>query len=102
VIHAVAHQVAVALLDDVADMDADTEFDALVGRALGVPLYETVLHLDCAADGVHGATKFDDAPVAGALDDAAVMHSDGRVDQIAAKGPKPCENAIFVRVTGSS
>jgi hypothetical protein len=31
-IDAVAHQIAVALLDDVAQMDADTEFDALVGR----------------------------------------------------------------------
>ena len=26
-----------------------------------------------------------------------MMHGDGWVDQIAAKGPKPCEDAIFVR-----
>ena len=32
-IDAVAHQVAVALLDDVAKVDADAKFDALVGRA---------------------------------------------------------------------
>jgi hypothetical protein len=25
-----------------------------------------------------------------------MMHRDGRVDQIAPKGPKPCEDAIFV------
>ena len=37
-IDAIAHQIAVALLDDVADMDADAEFNALVGRDLGVAL----------------------------------------------------------------
>ena len=31
-IDAVAHQVAVAILDHVAEMDADPKFDALVGR----------------------------------------------------------------------
>ena len=41
--------------------------------------------------------EFDDAAVAGALDDAAVMHRDGRVDQVAAKGPKASEDSIFIR-----
>ena len=31
-VDAVAHQIAVALLDDVAEMDADAELDALLGR----------------------------------------------------------------------
>jgi hypothetical protein len=26
-----------------------------------------------------------------------MMHGDGRFDQVAPKGPKPCEDAIFVR-----
>ena len=34
--------------------------------------------------------------VAGALDDAAVMHGDGRVDQIAAQRPQPRKRAILV------
>ena len=34
--------------------------------------------------------------VAGALDDAAVMHGDRRVDQIAAQRPEPRQNAILV------
>src|SRR5208337_1513865 len=34
-VDAVAHQIAVALLDDVAEMNADAEFDALVRRDAG-------------------------------------------------------------------
>ena len=37
------------------------------------------------------------AAVAGALDDAPVMHGDGRVDQIAAQRPEPRQRAILVR-----
>jgi hypothetical protein len=43
------------------------------------------------------AAELDDAAVAGALDDAAVMHRDGGVDQVAAKGPKANQDAIFIR-----
>jgi hypothetical protein len=35
--------------------------------------------------------------VAGPLDDAAMVHSDGQVDQIAAQRSEPGEDAIFVR-----
>ena len=49
------------------------------------------------SDLVHYAAELDDAAVAGALDDAAMMHGDGRVDQVAAQGPEPSENSIFVR-----
>ena len=41
-VDAVAHQVAVALLDDVAQMNADAKLDALLGRHAGVALDETV------------------------------------------------------------
>ncbi len=37
------------------------------------------------------------AAVAGALDDAAVMHGDGGIDQVAAERPEPRENTILVR-----
>ena len=43
------------------------------------------------------AAELDDAAVAGALNNAAVMHSDGRVDQVAPKGPEPSKNSILVR-----
>ena len=56
-----------------------------------------VLHFDGAAHGVDDAAKLDERAVAGALDDAPVMHGDGGVDQIAAQRPQPRQNAIFVR-----
>ncbi len=48
-IDAVAHQVAVGLLDHVAEMDADAEFDAAVFGHAGVALDHAVLQLDGAA-----------------------------------------------------
>jgi hypothetical protein len=35
------------------------------------------------------------APIAGALDDSAVMHGDGRIDQVAAQRPEPSENPVL-------
>ena len=88
-VDAVAHQVAVALLDDVAEMNADAELDAALRRQAGVALDEAVLHLDRAAHGVDHAAELDEAAVAGALDDAPVMRGDGGIDQIAAQSPEP-------------
>ncbi len=82
-IDAVAHQVAVAFLDHVAEMNADPELDALLGRQTGVALDHALLHFDGAVHGVDHAAKLDQAAVAGALDDAAVMRVDGGIDQIA-------------------
>ena len=56
----------------------------LLGRHAGVALDHAGLHLDRAAHGVDNAAELDDDAVAGALDDAAVMGGDGRVDQVAA------------------
>ena len=85
-VDAVAHQIAVALLDDVAEMNADAKLDAALGRHAGVALDHAVLDFDGAAHRVDHAAELDDGAVAGALDDAAVMHGDGRIDQIAAQG----------------
>ena len=95
-IDAVAHQVAVALLDHIAEMDADAKLDAALGRKTGVALDHAVLHLDGAAHGVDHAAELNEASVAGALDDAPVVHGDGRVDQIAPKRPQPRQCAILV------
>ena len=96
-VDAVAHQIAVALLDDVAEMNADAEFDAAIGRHAGVALDHRVLHFDGAAHRVDHAAELDERAVAGALDDAPVMDRDGRVDQIAAQRAQPRERAILVR-----
>ena len=96
-IDAVAHQVAVALFDDVAEMNADAELDAPVVRHAGVALDQAVLHLDRAAHRVDHAAELNEAAVAGALDDASVMRGDGGIDQIAAQPPQPRQGAILVR-----
>ena len=96
-IDAVAHQVAVAFLDHVAEMDADPKFDALVRRDPSVALDHRPLDFNGAVHCVDDAAELDNAAVAGALDDPAMMHGDGRVDQIAAQRPKPSENPVLVR-----
>ena len=73
------------------------KFNALVGRDLGVALDHRPLDFNGAVHCVDDAAEFDDIAVAGALDDAAVMHCDGGVDQVAAKGPKASEDSIFIR-----
>jgi hypothetical protein len=37
------------------------------------------------------------APSPVALDDAAVVHGDGRIDQVASERPQPRQNPILVR-----
>ena len=44
--HPIAHEVAVALLHHVADMNADAELNPPVFRQPGIALDEAVLHLD--------------------------------------------------------
>ena len=96
-VHAVAHQVAVALLDHVAEVNADAKLDAFVERDARVALDHGVLNFDCAAHRVDDAAELDDAAVAGALDDAAMMHGDCGIDQIAAQRAQPRQGSIFVR-----
>ena len=95
-VDAVAHQVAVALLDHVAQVDADAELDASVRRNAGVALDEAVLNLDRAADRVHDAPKLHNASITGAFHDPAAMSGDGRIDEVAAQTPKTRKRAILV------
>ena len=96
-IHAVAHEIAVALFDNVAQVDADAELDAPLGRQARVALDHAGLHFDSAAHGVHNTPELDDRAIAGALHNASVMNRDDGIDQIAAKRPQPRKNAILVR-----
>ena len=83
-IDAVAHQISIGLLDHVAQMNADAKFDALVRRDARVALDHGVLHFGRAAHRVNHAAELDNAAVAGALDDPAVVDRDCGIDQIAA------------------
>ncbi len=98
-VDAVAHQVAVAFLDYVAQMDADAELDAAILRHAGIALDHAVLHLDGAAHGIDHTAELDQRPIPGALDHAPVVHGDGRIDQVAAQCPQPRQGAIFVRAS---
>jgi tetratricopeptide (TPR) repeat protein len=60
----VAHKVAVALLDHVAEVDADPKLDALVRRDLSVALDHRPLDFHGAVHCVDDAAEFDDAAVA--------------------------------------
>ena len=95
-IDAVAHKVAVALLDDVAEMDSDPEFDAPVRRKASVALGHAALHLDGAAHRIDHAAELNNCAVAGALDDSPVMHRDGGIYEVAAERSQPCQNPVLV------
>ena len=82
-------------------MDADAKFYALFERDARVAL-DCVLHFERAAHRVDYAAELDDAAVAGALDDAAMVHGDCRVDQIAAQRAQSRQSSIFVRAGKSA
>ena len=92
----IPHQIAVPLLDHVPDMNSDSELDALIVGKARVASDHAILHLDGAMHRVDDASELDDAAVAGALDDAAVMGGDRRINEIAAERPKARERALLV------
>jgi hypothetical protein len=98
-VDAIAHQVAVALLDDVAQMNADAELDASLERQAGVALNHAVLHFDRAAHRVHHAAELNNGSIAGSLDDATVVYGDYRINQIAAQRSQPRQRAVLVRAS---
>jgi hypothetical protein len=75
-VDAVAHQVAVALLDDIAQVDADTKLDTLVRRNARVALAHRALDFDRAAHRVDHTAEFDDNSITRAFHNAATMHGD--------------------------
>jgi hypothetical protein len=70
-------------------MNADAELDALVGRDVGVALDHRPLDFDGAVHRINNAPELDNCAVARALDDPAMTHGDGRVDQVASERPQP-------------
>jgi hypothetical protein len=79
-IDAIAHQVAVTLLNDVANMNANAELNAALRRKASVALDHAVLHFDGTTHGVNYAAELDESAVACALHDAAMMNGDDRID----------------------
>jgi hypothetical protein len=78
-------------------MNADAELYAAIFRHAGVALDHGVLHFEGAAHRVNDATELDDAAVASPLDDAAMMHGDCGINQIAAQRAQSRQSSIFIR-----
>jgi hypothetical protein len=77
-------------------MDADPKFDALVRRDPSVALDHRPLDFNGAVHCVDDTPELDNCAVAGALDDPAVVHGDGRIDQVASERPQPRQNPVLV------
>ena len=96
-VDAVAHEIAVDLFNDVAQMNTDAKEDAAVLRHFGIALDHCALHFDREAHGIDDAAELDNAAVAGALDDPSAMHGNRGIDQIAAQRAQSGQSSIFVR-----
>src|SRR6184192_2682215 len=64
------------LHNDVAHVNADAKFDALILRRTGVLFSDTTLQLSGARHRVHDTGKLHQHSVAGQFDDAALMLAD--------------------------
>ena len=95
-IDVVAHESGVALLNDVAQVNADTKFDAALGRYARIALDHAVLNLERAAHCVDHAAELDEAAIASSVDDTPAVHGDRGIDQIAAQPPQPRQRTILV------
>jgi hypothetical protein len=61
-------------------MDADAEFDTTIGRQASIALDHPTLNLDRAAHRVNDTSELNENAIAGSLNDAAAMQSDGWID----------------------
>jgi hypothetical protein len=80
-------------------MNAETKLNAFVGRDLGIALDHRPLNFNGAVHCVDDTPELDNCAIAGAFDDAPMVDGDGRIDQVAAKGPKASKDSIFIRTS---
>jgi len=84
-------------LSSTTSPNADAELDALIGGHADIALDHRVLNGNGATHRFHDAAKFDQNPVAGALEHVAVLACDRGVDEVGAQRPQPRERAVLVR-----
>ena len=68
--------------NDIAHIDAHSEFDSRLGRHAGVPSAHCTLNVCSAGNRVHHARKLDQHAVAREFDDAAIVLGDFPINQI--------------------
>jgi hypothetical protein len=101
-VDAVAIEV-ISLDDDVAEIDADAQFDAAARRDAGVPLGHRLLHRDRAAHRIDDTGEFHQHAVAGGLvpgskpGDVAVVFGDLRIQELALQRLEAFERTFLVR-----
>jgi len=89
--------VDISLLDDdITQIDADTELDALICRGFGIALAHAALDRYRASDRFDDTWKLDQDTVAGGLDNPAFVLGYLRVSQLAPESPKPRQSAGFI------
>src|SRR6202011_6249281 len=86
-----------AVLDDVAEIDPDTELDALLLRHPDVAFSHLLLNLDGATHRIDNAGELDQQPVASRLNNAAAVLLDLWVGKLASQLLQRSESAFFVR-----
>jgi len=94
-VDAIAKQI-IAVEDHVAEIDPDPELDAPVGHLGGIALRHRPLHRDGTAHRIDDAAELDQHPIAGGLDDPAVMLGDLRIDELAAQRLEAFERALLI------
>ena len=71
----------VAINDNVANIDANTELDLLARRHFGISFRHRALNVDGATNRIDCTCKFYQRAVARSLDDAAAILRDLRIDE---------------------
>ena len=74
----------ILIADDVADVDADTKFDATISRYIGIAFGHAALDVDRIAHRVDDTDEFHQHAVARGLDDTATVLDDFGIDQFLA------------------
>src|SRR6202040_3639292 len=86
-----------AVLDDVPEIDPDTELDALLLRHPDVAFGHLLLNLDGATHRIDNAGELDQQPVASRFNNAAAVLLDLRVGKLASQPLQRSESALLVR-----
>jgi hypothetical protein len=94
-IDAIAEDIAIVNYN-IADVNADAEFDPLVLRHRSILLGHARLNVNGTTYRIHGASKFDQHAVTGRFDDAASMRSYGGINEGLSNSLKPGQRILLV------
>ena len=94
-VHTIAKNIVV-LNDDIPDIDADAQLDALVLRHGGIAFDHAPLDVDRTTGGIDCAGEFDQYAIACALDDAATMLCDLGFEKLPPMSIEPRQRALLV------